>query len=50
MTADILRKILCCARCTPVRVLMSSGESHNVMHPEMAVVAGTRYERDPYAA
>ena len=38
MTADTFRQILRRAPFKPFRVVMSSGESYNVMHPEMAFV------------
>jgi hypothetical protein len=38
MTADTFREILRRAPFEPFRVVMSSGESCNVMHPEMAFV------------
>jgi len=38
MTADTFREILRRAPFEPFRVVMSSGESYNVMHPEMAFV------------
>lgn len=38
MTADTFREILGRTRFEPFRVVMSSGESYNVMHPEMAFV------------
>jgi hypothetical protein len=38
MTADTLREILKRQPFEPFRVVMSSGESYNVMHPEMAFV------------
>ncbi len=38
MTADTFREILKRAPFDPFRVVMSSGESYNVMHPEMAFV------------
>ena len=38
MTADTSREILKRTPFEPVRVVMSSGESYNVMHPEMAFV------------
>jgi hypothetical protein len=38
MTADTFREILHRAPFEPFRVVMSSGESYNVMHPEMAFV------------
>ena len=38
MTADTFRDILKRAPFEPFRVVMSSGESYNVMHPEMALV------------
>ncbi len=37
MTADTFRDILHRAPFEPFRVVMSSGESYNVMHPEMAM-------------
>jgi hypothetical protein len=39
MTADTFREILRRAPFEPFRVVMSSGESYNVMHPEMALVS-----------
>ena len=36
MTADTFRESLHQAPFEPFRVVMSSGESYNVMHPEMA--------------
>jgi hypothetical protein len=39
MTADTFREILKRAPFEPFRVVMSSGESYNVMHPEMALVS-----------
>jgi hypothetical protein len=39
MTADAFREILRRAPFEPFRVVMSSGESYNVMHPEMALVS-----------
>jgi len=39
MTADTFRKILRRAPFEPFRVVMSGGESYNVMHPEMALVS-----------
>jgi hypothetical protein len=39
MTADTFREILRLAPFEPFRVVMSSGESSNVMHPEMALVS-----------
>ena len=38
MTADTFREILRRKPFEPFRVVMSSGESYNVMHPEMAFV------------
>lgn len=38
MTADTFRDILKRAPFEPFRVVMSSGESYNVMHPGMALV------------
>ena len=38
MTADAFREILCRAPFEPFRVVMSSGESYNVVHPETAFV------------
>lgn len=38
MTADTFRQILHKTPFEPFRVVMSSGESYNVMHPEMALV------------
>ena len=38
MTADTFREILKRTPFEPFRVVMSSGESYNVMHPEMALV------------
>ena len=38
MTADTFREILRRAPFEPFRVVMSSGESYNVVHPEMAFV------------
>jgi hypothetical protein len=38
MTADTFREILKRTPFEPFRVVMSSGESYNVMHPEMAFV------------
>ncbi|HEY8665634.1 MAG TPA: hypothetical protein VIL86_03170 [Tepidisphaeraceae bacterium] len=38
MTADTFRDILGRKPFEPFRVVMSSGESYNVMHPEMALV------------
>ena len=37
MAADTFRDILHRAPFEPFRVVMSSGESYNVMHPEMAM-------------
>lgn len=39
MTADTFREILRRRPFEPFRVVMSSGESYNVMHPEMALVS-----------
>ncbi|HYO10426.1 MAG TPA: hypothetical protein VER17_15765 [Tepidisphaeraceae bacterium] len=39
MTADTCREILKRAPFQPFRVVMSSGESYNVMHPETALVS-----------
>ena len=38
MTADTSREILRRAPFEPFRVVMSSGESYNVLHPEMVFV------------
>ncbi len=38
MTADTFREILRRKPFEPFRVVMSSGESYNVMHPELAFV------------
>jgi hypothetical protein len=38
MTADTFRQILSRKPFEPFRVVMSSGESYNVMHPEIALV------------
>ncbi len=38
MSADTLREILHTKPFEPFRVVMSSGERYNVMHPEMALV------------
>jgi len=38
MTADTFREIMRRTPFEPFRVVMSSGESYNVMHPEMAFV------------
>jgi hypothetical protein len=38
MTADTFREILKRKPFEPFRVVMSSGESYNVMHPEMVLV------------
>ena len=38
MTADTFREILHRAPFEPFRVVMSSGESYTVLHPEMALV------------
>ncbi len=38
MTAETFRKIMKRAPFDPFRIVMSSGESYNVMHPEMAFV------------
>lgn len=38
MTADTFREILRRTPFEPFRVVMSSGESYNVLHPEMAFV------------
>jgi hypothetical protein len=38
MTAETFREILHRAPFEPFRVVMSSGESYNVVHPEMALV------------
>jgi hypothetical protein len=38
MTADTFKDILTHRPFEPFRVVMSSGESYNVMHPEMAFV------------
>jgi hypothetical protein len=38
MTADTFREILRRRPFEPFRVVMSSGESYNVMHPEMVFV------------
>jgi hypothetical protein len=40
MTADTLREILKRSPFEPFRIVMSSGESYIVMHPEMALVTG----------
>lgn len=40
MTADTFREILKRTPFEPFRVVMSSGESYNIMHPEMAFVTG----------
>ena len=40
MTADTFRQILKRAPFQPFRVVMSSGEAYQVMHPEMALVSG----------
>ena len=39
MTADTFREILHRAPFEPFRIVMSSGESYNVMHPEMVLVS-----------
>lgn len=39
MTADTFREILRREPFEPFRVVMSSGESYNVLHPEMALVS-----------
>jgi hypothetical protein len=39
MTAESFREILRREPFEPFRVVMSSGESYNVMHPEMALVS-----------
>jgi hypothetical protein len=39
MTAETFREILRRRPFEPFRVVMSSGESYNVMHPEMALVS-----------
>jgi hypothetical protein len=39
MTADTFKEILHLRPFVPFRVVMSSGESYNVMHPEMALVS-----------
>jgi hypothetical protein len=39
MTADTVREFLRRTPFEPFRVVMSSGESYNVMHPEMALVS-----------
>jgi hypothetical protein len=39
MTADTFREVLRRAPFEPFRVVMSSGESYTVMHPEMALVS-----------
>ena len=39
MTAETFREILHRRPFEPFRVVMSSGESYNVMHPEMALVS-----------
>ena len=39
MTADTFREILKRTPFEPFRVVMSSGESYNVMHPEMVLVS-----------
>lgn len=39
MTADTFREILRLSAFEPFRVVMSSGESYNVTHPEMALVS-----------
>ncbi len=38
MTADTFREILKRQPFEPFRIVMSSGESYNVMHPEMVLV------------
>lgn len=38
MTADTFREILKRGPFEPFRVVMNSGESYNVMHPEMAFI------------
>jgi hypothetical protein len=38
MTAETIREIIRHQPFEPFRVVMSSGESYNVMHPEMALV------------
>ena len=38
MTAETFREILHHAPFEPFRVVMSSGESYNIMHPEMVFV------------
>lgn len=38
MTAETFREILKRTPFEPFRVVMSSGESYNIMHPEMAFV------------
>ncbi len=40
MTADTFREILRRQPFEPFRVVMSSGESYNVLHPETAFVTG----------
>ena len=39
MTADTFKQIFSQRPIEPFRVVMSSGESYNVMHPEMALVS-----------
>jgi hypothetical protein len=39
MTAGTFREILKRTPFEPFRVVMSSGESYNIMHPEMVLVA-----------
>jgi hypothetical protein len=39
MTAETFKDILTRRPFEPFRVVMSSGESYNVMHPEMALVS-----------
>jgi hypothetical protein len=39
MKADTFREIMRRAPFEPFRVVMSSGESYNVMHPKMALVS-----------
>ena len=39
MTSDTFREILHRAPFEPFRVVMSSGESYNVVHPEMALIS-----------
>jgi len=40
MTADTFKDILGRQPFEPFRVVMSSGESYNVIHPEMALITG----------